>query len=176
MDDLQEFLKISNNFGKNLGKFRKIGENIKKLSKVDKHDAPEGFVAVESYEGCLNCYFQGIHPCPRNKHAELNGISENRIDKCNVVFIQNEELETNTTNFEYFNGERWSPADNNQVREQHEHGMWVRNYMDFTNNTVVVRCFHTIYAIDVETIKKSVDKTRHESSYEPINDWFFVKV
>ncbi len=152
---------------------------MKKLSKVDKHDAPEGFVAVESYEGCLNCYFQGIQqdgPCPRNKHAELNCISENRIDKCDVVFIQNEELETNTTNFEYFNGERWSPADNNQVREQHEHGMWVRNYMDFTNNTVVVRCFHTIYALDVETIKKSVDKTRHESSYEPINDWFFVKV
>lgn len=156
--------------------FGKIGE---KLSKVDKHDAPEGFVAVESYEGCLDCYFQGIQqaaPCPRNEHGGLNCISENRIDKCDVVFIQNEELETNTTNFEYFNGERWLPADNNQVREQHEHGMWVRNYMDFTNNTVIVHRFHTIYAFDVETIKKSIDKTCHESSYEPINDWFFVKV
>ena len=152
---------------------------MEKLSKVDKHEAPKGFVAVESNSGCLDCYFQGIQQdssCPRNKHGETYCFSENRIDKCDVVFIKNEELETNTTNFEYFDGERWLPADNNQVREQHEHGMWVRNYMDFTNNTVVVRCFHTIYALDVETIKKSADKTCHESSYEPINDWFFVKV
>ena len=159
--------------------FGKIGENMEKSSKVDKHDAPEGFVAAESNYGCLDCYFQGIRqadPCPRNKHGGLHCIPENRIDKCDVVFIQNEELETNTTNFEYFNGECWLPADNNQVREQQEHGMWVRNYTDFTDKTVVIRYFHTIYAFDVETTKKTLDKTCHESQYEPINDWFFVKV
>ena len=151
---------------------------MEKSSKVDKHDAPEGFVAAESNYGCLDCYFQGIRQdssCPRNKYGMLNCISENRIDKCDVVFIQNKEFETNTTNFEYFDGERWLSTTKNKFREQQEHGVWVRNYMDFTNNKVVVRCFHTIYVFDVETTKKRIDKTCHESSYEPINDWFFVK-
>lgn len=42
---------------------------MKKLSKVDKHDAPEGFVAVCSVRVCNGCYFQGIRQAGQARWA-----------------------------------------------------------------------------------------------------------
>lgn len=60
------------------------------MNRMDKHDAPEGFVAVDSVRGCNGCHFdngEGFGRCPLPSNAPSCS-GWHRKDEQEVIFIK----------------------------------------------------------------------------------------
>ena len=155
------------------------------MNRIDKYDAPEGFVAVlvedKGYQ-CETCYFGSVEikECPGA--GELANVEEvscdsfGRADGCEVYFTKKENMnETEADDeLEFFDGHEWRTLDKKLTRKKIKHGIWARNYI---NDCVIVRSINTrLVVVDLEEEKAAIDDTLNCYGYSPLNEWTFYEV
>lgn len=145
------------------------------MNKIDKHDAPEGFVAVDCVRGCGGCYFdngEGFGRCllPSNAPSCSNPY---RKDKQEVMFIKKsehdsevlEEVKNLSKDIEVFVNDRWISFGEMEIRVKEPVEIHYRVY--FNNKTGEL--------VTIQTKNFNIIEHISELDKFPVTDWMTYK-
>lgn len=144
------------------------------MNRIDRYDAPEGFVAVDSVRGCGGCYFnngEGYGKCNVPSNAPSCSF-QHRKDEQDVIFIEKsedvlEEVKNLSKNIEVFVNDRWISFGEMEIRVKEPVEIHYRVYFNNKTGELV-----TIQTKNFNIIE-NVNELQH--GMIPVTDWMTYK-